>query len=370
VAPGHTSPDQGPFGEMAAATLDHLNDEHHDTITFLGRALCDDLDVRAATLTSVDHDGIDAVLVTQGGDMVERRLTFVERAETPEQAQLQFYGLLTSARQQAGGTDLTSLERELLGARTIATFVTTVTAIVDINPRLRQITVGGGLDGFAPLAADQFVYVLAPPHGRSDLTVDESFSWEQYDSMPEHDRPVGAYYTVRRWDAEAGTIDLWVVLHGHDGDGERWARNARVGDPVALWGPREAYQPPPGTDSFLLIGDETALPAIAAIVERLRPHDRATAIVALAPEADRVALDSPAELDVRWLQVAHDDRSNPLMAAVLALPNGVVTPSTYVWGGAESHEITAIRRHVRDQVGIPRQQVSLTGYWRRDDGAA
>lgn len=366
------TPSLGPFGAAAAATLEHLNDEHDDTVRFLAAAYCDDVDVRRAELTRVDHAGLTARLVTADGDAVVRQLAFETRAESAEDAQLQFYALLTAARQRCDDAELTSLERELSGVRTIATFVTRVSAVGDVNPRLREITVEGGLGRFEPLGPDQFVYVLAPPHGRHALTIDESFTWERYETMPASERPVGAYYTVRRWHPDTRSLDLWVVLHGHDGDGERWARNARPGDPVALWGPRQAYEPPSATASILLIGDETALPAIAAIVEQLDAAQRATVIIGLAPDvtADDVPpLSSPAALDVRWVTLGHGP-GNALLDAVVGLPGERLTADTYVWGGAESHDITAIRRHVRDVIGLPRRQVSLTGYWRRDPARA
>jgi NADPH-dependent ferric siderophore reductase len=358
--------DHGPFGEMATATIEHINDEHDDTVTLLGRVLCREPDARHAALTGVDHEALYFSLVTSAGASVDHRVAFPERAESVEDAQLQFYALIALARQGAAGEPLTSLERELAGITVIPTHVTTVVEVLDVNPRLRQITVQGGLDRFEPLAPDQFVYVLGPPHGSKQLTIDQHFTWEAYETMPEPERPVGAYYTVRRWHPDTGSIDLWVVLHGHDGDGERWARTVGVGDPVALWGPRQAFEPPPGTDSFLLVGDETALPAIAAILEQLDVSDSATVVIAADAAATPIELTSPATLDVHWLSIDHHvDDSNPFLRAVGALAPEAIGPATYVWGGAESHDITALRRLVRDALGVPRERVSLTGYWRR-----
>jgi NADPH-dependent ferric siderophore reductase len=364
------SVEHGPFGEIATATIEHINDEHDDTVTLMGRVLCDEPGARAAALTGVDHEALYLSVVTSSGASVARRVAFLERAESVEDAQLQFYALIALARQGAGDQALTSLERELAGITMIPTHITEVVDVVDINPRLRQITVQGGLGRFQPLAPDQFVYVLAPPHGTTQLTIDQHFSWEAYEAMPEHERPVGAYYTVRRWHPDTGSIDLWVVLHGHDGDGERWARNVRVGDPVALWGPRHAYDPPPGTDSFLLVGDETALPAIAAILEQLDAAATATVVIATSPETTPLELSSEATLDVHWLSIDQGADTSPLLRAVGNLVPAAIGTSTYLWGGAESHEVTALRRLVRDALGVPREQVSLTGYWRRSGGSS
>lgn len=357
------SPNQhGPFGAETAATLEHLNEEHDDTVTFMGRALSGDPDVVSASLTVVDHDGLDFELTLASGERVAWRAQFPNRADTADAAHAEFLNLIIAARQAASVDEpLTSIELELSDVTVIPTHVTAVSAVAEITPRLRQITLHGGLDRFTPLAADQFVYVLAPPRGTGKLTIDESFSWETYESMPEAERPVGAYYTVRRWDPETQSIDLWVVLHGHDGEGEHWGRNAQPGDAVALWGPREAYERPGDTDAVLLVGDETALPAIAAILEQLDAGDRATVIVALDAEAQPIEFGSPAVCDVRWVAAGE----TALFDAVSALPEGTLTASTYAWGGAESRDVSAVRRYLREVVGLPRDHVSMTGYWRR-----
>jgi NADPH-dependent ferric siderophore reductase len=351
--------DYGPFGEVAEASIEHFNEHHDDTVAFLATALTPLTDVRAARMTAVDHDGIGLDVQT-GDGTVPVRVSFAQRAVTADEAYHEFLDLVAAARRRTGGDDLTSIEIQLASAPVVPTHVTTVREVVDLNPRLRQVTVAGGLERFVPMAPDQFVYVLAPPPGRSDLTVDASFTWERYEEMPEAERPVGAYYTVRRWRPEARTLDIWVVLHGHGGAGERWARQARPGDPVALWGPRQGYARPADTDAVVLVADETAVPAAAAIAERLDPADRALLILALAEGAQPVPISSPAEIDVRWLVGG----VGTLLGAVRELPAEAITASTYVWGGGESHEMTAIRRLVRDELGLPRAQVSLTAYWR------
>lgn len=359
-----TAPITTPFGESAIETIEHLNDQHDDTIAFIARALGGLGAIRSAQLRTVDHDGIEIDALDGEGDRHAVRLAFASRAASSDDAYHGLYALLADARQRSSDEPLTSIELEMT-AGTIPTWITTVTSVVDITPRIRQITVSGGLDGFRPLAPDQFVYVLAPPHGRTHLTIDADFSWERYTEMPDADRPVGAYYTVRRWDPGAGALDLWVVLHGHHGDGERWARSAAVGDPVALWGPRQAYERPERCRSVLLLGDETALPAIAAILESLSAGDRATVVIDAHEPAGGVELRSAAEVSMVSIVSIDGAGANPLLDAVERLA-GEIDGDTYVWGGAESRQISAVRRFVRDTIGLPRDQVSLTGYWRAE----
>lgn len=352
------------FADVVAESRDHLNDEHDDTVAFMAQVLCGVDPDAGVELAAIEPHGLTFRVRSDGS--AEHRVDFAQVAASPGDAYREFLALLGEARHRAAEAPLTSLERASSRA-TIPTHVTTVTGVRDVSARIREITVRGGLERFTALAPDQFVYVLAPPHGRSALTIDESFTWERYEQLPQEDRPVGAYYTVRRWRPDDRSLDLWVVLHGHDGDGERWARQATVGSPVALWGPRRAYDPPDDTDSFLLIGDETALPAMAAILEQLAPSARATVLVAAEPGAERIELSSPAAVEQHWLAIdaAEPGRFSTRMIEAIGALGLALDPTTYVWGGAESHEISTIRRHVRRRLGHPRERGSLTGYWRR-----
>jgi NADPH-dependent ferric siderophore reductase len=275
---------------------------------------------------------------------------------------------VTLARERSGEEGTTSAERVMRESASIRTFLTHVVSVTDVHPHLRQITFGGGdLATFAPAGPDTFLYLLVPPPGRTELTIDQSFTWEAYGDMPEADRPVGAYYTVRRWRPERHELDVLCVLHGDAGPASAWAGRARPGDPVALWGPRTAYAPPPGTDSFLLVADETGLPAVAAILESLPPRTPAQVVAEVDNIDERQDLPGSPSVGVTWVYRggAPAGTTTALADAVRALawPGG--TP--YVWGGGESRAMTAVRRYVRGEVGLPREQVSLVAYWRHRD---
>jgi NADPH-dependent ferric siderophore reductase len=273
----------------------------------------------------------------------------------------------------------------------LRTHVTRVVRVERRTPHVRRITFGGGdLDTFVPLPnPDQFLYVLLPPPGRAGLTIDAGFTWEAYDAMAEDERPAGAYYTVRHHRPARAEIDIDVVLHddgrperlgapmdGHHGDhavtgaASRWAATAQPGDPVALWGPRTTFTPPEGTASYLLVADETGLPAAAAIIDWLPAAATAHVLLEVADIAEEQPLFAGPGVRVRWL---HRDgvpagRTTALADAVrdLDLPDGPV----YAWGGGESRTMTAIRRHLRHERGWERARVSLTPYWRHAAHAA
>jgi NADPH-dependent ferric siderophore reductase len=247
----------------------------------------------------------------------------------------------------------------------IPTHVTEVVRTAPVNGSFVRVTFAGGLDRFRPLGPDDFVYVLLPPPGRAELPIDESFRWSEYYAMAEQDRPVGAYYTVRRFDPEAGELDCDVLRHEPAGHVSRWAPTVNPGAPAALWGPRTGWHPPPDTTDYLLIADETGIPAVCAIIEQRAPGTAARVMLEVANSDHHVPLPSGTGIDVTW--VHRDGReagttTDLLVDAVRATSRPRAT--TYAWGGAESRAVTAVRRYLRNDVGLPRERVSMTGYWR------
>jgi NADPH-dependent ferric siderophore reductase len=249
---------------------------------------------------------------------------------------------------------------------TLRTHLAVVDRTVQLTPCVRRITFAGeDFTDYRSVAPDDFLYLLLPPPGRTELTVGRDFDWISYYEMPEEERPVGSHYTVRHHRPERGEIDVDFVLHDHPGPASGWAERARPGDPVALWGPRTSYHPPADTDWYLLVADETGLPAAASILESLPAHAHAHVFAEVACEAERQALPASPAIDVTWL---HRGGAAPGTTALLsdavrafAWPEG----EPYVWGGGESRTMTEIRRYVRNDRGLERERVSVVGYWRR-----
>ena len=93
---------------------------------------------------------------------------------------------------------------------------------------------GGDLESFFTRGPDTFVYLLAPPPGCGGLVIDQSFSWDEHARLGEDVRPIGAYYTVRRWDSAATRIEILAVVHGDSGAVSAWVTRAAPGAQVAL----------------------------------------------------------------------------------------------------------------------------------------
>ncbi|WP_375490100.1 siderophore-interacting protein [uncultured Jatrophihabitans sp.] len=226
-----------------------------------------------------------------------------------------------------------------------------------LTPHLRRIVLGGdGLrDGFAPVHADSYVKVLFLHPGVRypeplDLdTVRATFPAQQWPRMRS--------YTVRKWDAERAELTLDFVVHGDDGVAGPWAAGARMGDVVHLQGPGGAYSPAADTPHHLLIGDESALPAIAAILDRLDPDAAVDAFVEVDGAGDEIALSR----HVTWVHRDGAKVGDALLAAVL---DRRVDPGTHAFVHGEAGFVKRLRHWLRVEHQLPAAQISISGYWR------
>jgi NADPH-dependent ferric siderophore reductase len=246
----------------------------------------------------------------------------------------------------------------------IPTHVTEVERCERRGDTFVRVTFAGGLDRFRPIAPDQFVYVLLPPPGRTVLPVTTDFRWTEFDEMAERDRPIGAYYTVRQFRPEAGELTCDVFLHDPAGAASTALADVVPGTPAALWGPRTAWSPPLATSRWLLVADETGVPAAQVILESLPTGADVTVLV---------EVDDAGGLDVAGATFlprggAKAGTTDLLVEAVRGLD--LESAGLYAWGGAESRAMRDVRRHLRGAVGLARQQVSMTPYWRHPAHAA
>ena len=230
-----------------------------------------------------------------------------------------------------------------------------------VTPHLVRLVLGGeGLAGFAPEHTDSYVKLVLPPRGAPYAAPFDPDVVQA--EQPRELWPCTRTYTVRRWDAAAGELTLDVVTHGDEGLAGPWAAAARPGDAVVLFGPGGAYTPGPEVDWHLLVGDETALPAIAASLERLPAGARALAFVEVADAAEEQELSLPAGTELTWVHRGDGAPGTALVAAVLAAPLPEGSVQAFVHG--EAGTVRELRRWLRGTLAVPRELLSVSGYWR------
>lgn len=177
-------------------------------------------------------------------------------------------------------------------------------------------------------------------------------------TVPAEQQPVLRAYTIRAFDDDTMTVD--VVTHGDSGVAGPWASTVSPGTLIGFLGPGGAWSPGADLDHVVLAGDESAAPAVAAGVEAL--PDGVTATVLL--EVDH-HFDFPARpgVETTWLMRGDALHGEPLIEAVRSLhpPQGRI--GWFVHGVAEM--VRELRRHLLADLGVPREDVSISGYWRR-----
>ncbi|MGW4212178.1 siderophore-interacting protein [Lentzea sp. NPDC004789] len=231
----------------------------------------------------------------------------------------------------------------------------TVSEVTPLTPRMVRMTFTG--DGLADVGTwpDQQLKLLFPKPGGSAFVSDSpdvSVWYQAYLAIPEPQRPWMRGFTVRSLVDCVLTVDF--VLHGEDGPASRWAATARAGDVIGRFGPSPEYARPLGTAGLLVFaGDETALPAIASLLELLPSAQRFLAFVEVEDPAE--------EQDVPGVRWVHRSAGQDLVSVVTALD---LPSSAWVWLGGEASAVRALRRHFVG-LGVSKKDIEFSGYWRR-----
>lgn len=227
-----------------------------------------------------------------------------------------------------------------------------------LSPHMRRLTLEGqDIARFAK--GGLHVRLVIPPRGVS-APIWPVMGKNGLPSFPQGpERPELRTYTVRRIDVAAGLIDVDFVVHAGDSVGSDFALRAEPGDPVGIMGPGGGDLAP--ADWYLLAGDETALPAIARMLEEMPPDAEGQVIVEIEGAEDELPLERPEGMRIRWL---HRGGGTSLEEAVRAvgLPRD---RRAFIWSGAEFDTFKALRRYCRDELKMGKDQHLVAAYWRR-----
>lgn len=243
-----------------------------------------------------------------------------------------------------------------------------VVDVQQLTPAMRRITLGGAeLAGFDSPSVDDHVKLFFPnaagrlvrPARAPDGTVEDT------GEVPSPMRD----YTPRLHDRDAGTLAIDFVLHG-DGPAATWAAQAAIGQTLGLGGPRGSFVVAQDFDRYVLLGDETALPAIGRWIEGIGhaatpPSAAIVALIEIADDRERQALHAPAHVDITWLPRKGADAATCtlLEGALRALPD--IAGDTFYWIGAESRRARGMRLYLSDERGIEKEWIRASGYWSR-----
>ncbi|AUG29278.1 MULTISPECIES: siderophore-interacting protein [Microbacterium] len=271
-------------------------------------------------------------------------------------------------------------------------FPVTVARVRDVSPNFRRVTISGAaVRHFAPWGLDQRIKLVLPLAGIGFVDVGLTREptphprdwYTRWKSLPEERRNPLRTYTPSAIRPEDGEIDVDVFLHQPAGPASHWARTCRPGDELIVTGPDARcgytgygihFTPPVPPSRLLLVGDESAVPAIRNIVRAQPPE---VSIEVLADVADAADL---LDDDLRAITTL----ARPVPAAVTggvtggALEGlvrewadaesaafGGADDGGYVWIAGETAAVARIRRHLTATAGIAPTQISFLGYWKQ-----
>lgn len=210
-----------------------------------------------------------------------------------------------------------------------------------LTPRMKRLRLTGqDLDHFAS-SDDIHVRLYIPAAEETDIRALVFHA----DGQPRDTGPGSGfavrYYTIRRIDAAAGWLDIDFVLHDAPGPGSDFARRAQPGDICGMSGPCGLNAKL--ADRYLLVGDETALPAIARIVEELPRHSTGHVFVEIADADERIDLDMPIGMSLTWLYRQHEPSLAQAAQAVIGDYDPADQDDFFIWIAGEFGAIASLR---------------------------
>ncbi|WP_418459214.1 siderophore-interacting protein [Brucella intermedia] len=217
---------------------------------------------------------------------------------------------------------------------------------------------------------------LVTPHMKR-ITIDGSCLSPFRDGLPTQWLKVfvpgtstGRAYTVRRFDPVSKKLDLDFVLHGDNGPASAWAARVKPGDTFKISGthPRSGFAVEPGIAHYLLFGDETALPAIAGILEALPAQAQADVYLEVADAGEEQVIESAAAVNLIWLH-RKPDMVDGTSSRLVDAASAIARPyqNTTIWIAAESSVVAALRRLAISEWGADRSRLHAAGYWKRGE---
>lgn len=239
-----------------------------------------------------------------------------------------------------------------------------VCRVTQLTPSMRRITLTGpDLKGFVSSSFEDHVKLFLPASpGAKPVMPTIGAKGLLFPENETH--PIMRDYTPRSYDAAAQELDIDFVLN-HKGPATDWAVLAKPGDYLGIGGPRGSFLIPKEYDWHLLIGDETALPAIGRRLAELPEGKQAIAVIKTRTLEGKINFGTPCRLTAQW--VVDDEPSqngaDALERAVrdTKLPQG----NGFVWAAGEYTDIKCIREYLVNEQGVDKSRIRAASYWRK-----
>lgn len=238
-----------------------------------------------------------------------------------------------------------------------------VQQLKQLTPSLLQIVLGGDdLADFVSSSFDDHVKLFIPDAKTGELII-PTLS-DNGLKFPDGAAPVMRDYTPRAYDNAAKTITLEFAIH-EAGPATHWALNAKVGDKIAIAGPRGSMVIPDSYQHHLLFGDETALPAIARRLAELPSTAQALVFVEVDSTADQLIWQTQAQVTTHWLH-RHGQSAASIDFFDQALAQLQLPPDDYyIWIAAELKVARHLRKRLVNEFAVDKAFIKAASYWQK-----
>ncbi len=286
-------------------------------------------------------------------------------------------------------------------ARPYALFDVRLARKVELTPSLARLTFAGpDVRRMKMSGPDHRIKIFFPDAAGRTLALPHDNYLNAYQALDPETRWPRRTYTIRALRADAGEVDVDFVLHGVNGPASAWASSAKPGDSLQIIAPNRAFagdpggvewRPPAGAADILLIGDETALPAIAGILEEITAWPeppRTQTFIEIPSIADAIETPTWRGLQLEWLPRRGEAYGALMIEAALRAELPASAPANadiadidvdrdilwdraapqqgafYAWVAGEAGAVKEIRRTLIAVRGLDRSAATLMGYWR------
>lgn len=255
------------------------------------------------------------------------------------------------------------IEKQIHPIKVRSAWVKTITRL---TPHMARITLqGDDLQDFYSPGFDDHVKLLFAEQAGQELAVpqvgERGLVFEEGQA-----KPVMRDYTPLSYDNQSREMVIDFVLHG-TGVASTWAETAKVGDRLLMAGPRGSMLIPTVFDWQILVGDETALPAITRRLRELKAGTQ-VAVVVHANHADaKLPLSSDADVQVHWVVEADADAARQKLLDTLQALTVPEKGEGFAWGAVEYAQVTPVRELLMQRFSLDNARVKVSSYWRREE---
>lgn len=342
--------------------IDDYNVNHPDAMLMIANFLSKKKNLRAEAI--IFEESYFAIKATDGKISYIIKTNFDLSSKSTDELKTYLIKLLYRARKKfKNNFPKTKIEIDIDKSLTSKSFYAEVKRTRNLSKNLKEIIFSGDFKDLEISKTDDFMLVIVS-HIEGNFKIGKNYTIKNFrrHSFEDKKQTAGAYYTIRQ--VSDTEIKIWFVIHNHSGNLGDWAKTAKIKDSIVLWGPRSLFNPPKGTKHFILISDETGLPAMQTISENCKSEINCQIFCEVIDEDCRIPLIPKKNIKENWVYRNERDnkKNNYLLDKLkkLKLP----TENYYIFGAGEAFQMTEIRNYFK-KIGVKNEQMNISGYWKK-----